>query len=88
MRKQTPPKFTAVKKNTADEDALDWELASLKGQNHGHPGDMGAGHSAAHANASGSQDSGGNDAANANAFMAAVAMHAIVTAENQAHGEW
>ena len=90
LRKQAPPKFVAVKKNTAEEDALDWELASLKGGQHqGHFGDMSGGHGAGHASPSGPQDLGtGNDAAKANAFMAEVAMHAIVTAENQAHGEW
>ena len=77
-----------VKKKTAEEEAVDWELTSLTGQHYGHAfGDMSGGHAAGHANSSSSQDGAGSDA-NANAFMAAVAMHAIVSAENQSHGEW
>lgn len=86
-RKQTAPKFVPVKKNTAEEDAVDWELTSLTNQHFGHAfGDSSGGHAAVHAAAS--QDNGSGNDANANAFMAAVAMHAIVSAENQAHGEW
>ncbi len=88
LRKQAAPKFVPVKKNTAEEDAVDWELTSLAGQHYGHAfGDMSGGHAVGHANAS-SQDSGVGNDANANAFMAAVAMHAIVAAENQSHGVW
>ena len=88
IRRQTAPKFVPVKKKTAEEEAVDWELTSLAGQHYGHAfGDMSGGHAAGHANSSSSQDGAGSDA-NANAFMAAVAMHAIVSAENQSHGEW
>ncbi len=87
IRKQTAPKFVPVKKNTAEEDAVDWELTSLTNQHFGHAfGDSSGGHAAVHAAAS--QDNGSGNDANANAFMAAVAMHAIVSAENQSHGEW
>jgi hypothetical protein len=87
IRKQTAPKFVPVKKNTAEEDAVDWELTSLTNQHFGHAfGDSSGGHAAVHAAAS--QDNGSGNDANANAFMAAVAMHAIVSADNQAHGEW
>lgn len=86
IRKQPAPKFVPVKPNTAEEDAVDWELTSLTGHSHGHVfGDISAGHSAGHANSTHSQDSGADNGANA--FMAAVAMHAITTAENQAHGD-
>ncbi|KAA6419937.1 MAG: 3-phosphoinositide dependent kinase-1 [Trebouxia sp. A1-2] len=87
IRKQTAPKFVPVKKNTAEEDAVDWELTSLTNQHFGHAfGDSSGGHAAVHAAAS--QDNGSGNDANANAFMAAVAMHAIVSADNQSHGEW
>ena len=66
---------------------IDWELTSLTNQHFGHAfGDSSGGHAAVHAAAS--QDNGSGNDANANAFMAAVAMHAIVSADNQAHGEW
>lgn len=78
-----------VSKNTAEEDAVDWELTSLIGKHafgniaagrafgnigHGHA----AGHAAGHANSEGS----GADA-NTHAFMAAVAMHAITEAQGR-----
>ena len=76
-----------VKPTTAEENAVEWELRSLAGQHFGHAfGNVSGGHAAVHASSQSSQDAGaGSDA---NAFMAAVAMHAIVAAENQAHGEW
>ena len=74
-----------VKTNTAEEDAVDWELTSLIGQHAfgniaaGRAfGNIGHGHAAGHANTEGS----GTDA-NANAFMAAVAMHAITEAQGR-----
>ena len=85
VRKQPAPKFVPVAINTAEEDAVDWELTSLTGQHHGHAfGDTSGGHAAGHANSNHAQDSA-TDAA-ANAFMAAVAMHAI-TSQNEAHGD-
>ena len=83
VRSQPAPKFAPVKKSTAEEDAVDWELTSLIGQ-HAF-GNVSAGrafgntgsHVAGHTYSEGSGDDG-----SANAFMAAVAMHAI----NEAHG--
>lgn len=85
MRSQPAPKFVPVKRNTAEEDAVDWELTSLIGKHAfgnasaGQPfGNTGHAHAAGHANSEGS----GSDA-NANAFMAAVAMHAITEAQGR-----
>ena len=72
-----------VTKNTAEEDAVDWELTSLLGQHHGHAfGDVSGGHAASHHSAPLPQDSGAD--ASANAFMAAVAMHAITMSQESA----
>lgn len=85
VRSQPAPKFVPVSKNTAEEDAVDWELTSLIGKHAfgniaaGHAsGNVGHGHAAVHASPEGS----GTDA-NAHAFMAAVAMHAITEAQGR-----
>ncbi|KAL3161367.1 hypothetical protein ABBQ32_010261 [Trebouxia sp. C0010 RCD-2024] len=86
VRSQPAPKFMPVKKNSAEEDAVDWEFTSLIGQHafgnvsSGHAfGDVSAGHAAGHAQSGPSQGSGADESANA--FMAAVAMHAINAAQ-------
>lgn len=83
VRDQPAPKFVSVKKSTAEEDAVDWELTSLIGQHaFGH---ISAGRSfgnTGHANVAGHANSEGSGA-DANAFMAAVAMHAITEAQGR-----
>lgn len=88
VRSQPAPKFVPVKKSTAEEDAVDWEFTSLIGQHAfgnvlpGHAfGDVSAGHAAGHAQSGPSPVLGADDGANA--FMAAVAMHAINTAQGE-----
>lgn len=86
LRQQQAPKFLPPIRNTAADNAVDWELRSLAAALPRQGGAVGnvSGHagSAGHANAQGmqSQDSGPDS----NAYMAAAAqMHAIIRSQNE-----